>query len=78
MDNRIIQYYRLNALRDVKNRPLPLVDAIERRAVDVVFTKHHVKLMFNELNGVYYVNETVVGGAKKAKNTLPDSPVVVL
>lgn len=70
MDSRIIQYYQLNALRAAKNKAPPLINTIEKKAVDVVMTKKHVTLMFNELNGTYYVKETVVGGRRPASRVV--------
>jgi hypothetical protein len=83
MDSRIVQYYRLNALRNVKNRPLPLVDMLERKAVDIAMSKSGVMLLYNDVNGLYYVKEDVIGGKQKkmrvdGENTLPPKPIVIL
>ncbi len=70
MDSRIIQYYQLNALRSPKNKAPALINTIAKKAVNIVMTKEHTTLMFNELNGTYYVKETIVGGRKPSKRII--------
>jgi len=67
MDERIIQYYRLNAVNPVAETPL--VDRIDKKMITSIFTDREVTLMYKRDGDVYTVREDVIGGRPQPRGS---------
>lgn len=72
MDSRIVQYYRLCGV--ISSTKPPYASA-SYQTLEKIFTGKHVNIMLKERDGLYYPNETVIGGRPPAAT--PSGPPVV-
>lgn len=59
---KIKRYYQLCGVKSPEERPVPIVNLINEKALEDIFTRKHVELFFRRTDNVYKLRETVIGG----------------
>jgi len=71
MQDNIINYYLLCSVRLGTKRHM--INELPPESIDVIFSKKEQELFLRKLDGVYIINETVIGGSDE-----DDGPIVVI
>jgi hypothetical protein len=61
----IKNYYKICAIDRDRDGVIPMVDQIDKKALNILIPENQQKIYFRERNGVYTVRENIIGAGSR-------------